>query len=44
MDRSPEKDQKLIEYLEEQKSKGISALITGNVALEENHKVYEGLC
>jgi len=39
-----EKDERLIEYLKEQKRKGLNTLVTGNVKLEEHHEIYESLC
>jgi len=41
---SIEKDQKFTRYLEEQRRKGINILITGNVKLEEHHKIFKSLC
>jgi len=37
-------DKSLINYLREQRRKGLNALVTGNVKLEENHKIYASLC
>jgi len=37
-------DKLLINYLKEQKRKGLNALVTGNVKLEENHEIYASLC
>ena len=37
-------DKSLINYLLEQKRKGLEALVTGNVKLEENHEIYASLC
>jgi len=33
----------LINYLKEQKRKGLNALVTGNVKLKENHEIYASL-
>jgi len=37
-------DKSLINYLKEQKMKGLNALVTGNVKLEENHEIHASLC
>jgi len=39
-----EKDEGLMRYLREQKRKGLNTLVTGNVKLEEYHKIYGSLC
>jgi len=38
------KDKSLITYLERLKERGITALVTGNVKIEENHNIYAELC
>jgi len=42
-DEIPE-DKSLITYLERLKEQGITALVTGNVKIEENHNIYAKLC
>jgi len=37
-------DKSLINYLKEQKRKGLNALVMGNVKLEENHEIHASLC
>jgi len=37
-------DKSLITYLERLKEQGITALVTGNVKIEENHNIYAKLC
>ena len=37
-------DKSLITYLERSKEQGITALVTGNVKIEENHNIYAELC
>jgi len=44
IDNEIPEDKSLINYLREQNKKGLSALVTGNVKLEENHEIYASLC
>jgi len=37
-------DKSLITYLERLRERGITALVTGNVKIEENHNIYAELC
>ena len=37
-------DRSLINYLKEQNRRGLNALVSGNVKLEENHEIYASLC
>lgn len=39
-----EKDERLKRYLEEQKRRSVSALVTDNVKLEEHHRIYGNIC
>ena len=38
------KDRSLITYLDRLRERGVTALVTGNVKIEENHNTYAKLC
>ena len=44
IDNEIPEDKSLINYLRDQNEKGLSALVIGNVKLEENHEIYASLC
>ncbi|MEM2613119.1 MAG: hypothetical protein QXO15_02695 [Nitrososphaerota archaeon] len=44
IDSNLENDEGLIAYLRRSRENGVDGLLTGNVRLEETHRIYEGLC